>query len=223
VTPVVSASASYTVRKDAARARDLLLRGSRYTLAATVPLTIAVMILARPILRVWLGPRFAVASTAMIILVSYWLVNGSTGVAGRMLIAVGRVRTIAVYAGAVAIVNLALSLALTPSLGLNGVVLGTAVAYLLAFPVFVWITVSTFPVRLAELSREVWLPAYSTGVVMSAGLLAVRLSVPLDSVPSVVAAAAVAVLAYWVTYYVVWLRPSERVLVKAVARAALLR
>ena len=166
---------------------------------------------------------FGAASTAMIILVSYWLVNGSTGVAGRMLIAAGRVRTIAIYAAVVSVGNLSLSLGLTPSMGLNGVVLGTTVGYLLAFPFFVRIIVSTLPIRLEELAREVWLPAYSTGLVMAAGLLAVRISVPLDSVLSVFAAGAVAVLAYWVIYYTVWMRPSERAFAKAVARAAVRR
>ena len=55
-------------------------------------------------------------------------------------------------------VNLGLSLALTPSLGLNGVVLGTTIAYVLAFPFFLRLTLRTLPIRLAELAREAWLP-----------------------------------------------------------------
>jgi membrane protein EpsK len=221
VTPVVAVSARYAAQQDVQRTRDLLVRGARYTLAAVVPVTIVMMILANPILEVWLGPKFGVAAPAMIVLSGYWLVNGSTGVPGRMLIAAGRARVLTLYVVAVALVNLALSLALTPSLGVNGVVLGTTISYVLGFPFFVWITVSTFPVRVADFAREVWLPAYVTGAVIAAPLLAVRLSVRLDTAPRIIAAGLLSILAYWGIYYLVWLRAGEQALVKTVARAAI--
>ena len=92
-------------------------------------------------------------------------------------------------------VNVSISLALTPRLGLDGVVLGTTVSFVLGFP-FCWIVLSTFPVRLAELVRDVWLPAYLTGVPLAIGLLAARLSLPLDTVVGVLSAALVALLVY---------------------------
>jgi O-antigen/teichoic acid export membrane protein len=221
--PVVPASVRYTALNDVQRTRDLLVRGMRYTLAAAVPLTIAVMILAKPILTVWLGAKFAVAATAMTLLASYWLINGNTSVPGRMLIAAGRIRVLTLYSVAVACLNLGLSIALTPSFGINGVVLGTTISYLLGFPFFLWIVLSTFPVRIAELAREVWLPAYVTGALVAAPLLAIRLTVPLDALAEVVAAGVIAIIVYWAIYYAVWLRPNERVLVKSVARTLALR
>ena len=218
VTPVLPASARYEAIGDVERARDLLVRGMRYTLATIVPLTIALMILAKPILTVWLGPKYAVAATAMTLLVAYWLVNGNTSVAARMLITAGKARTLTVYASVVACVNLGLSIALTPSLGIDGVVLGTTVTYVLGFPFFLRIVLSTFPVRLGELAREVWLPAYLTGGVVAAILLAVRLALPLDTLPRVLGAGVIAVLTYWAIYYRLWLRPGERALVRALAR-----
>jgi O-antigen/teichoic acid export membrane protein len=223
VTPVVPAAARYVAEHDVQRTRELLLRGARYTLAAVVPLTLVVMILATPILKVWLGAKFTTAATAMVVLASYWLLNGGSGVPGRMLIAAGRARAVTIYAASVAAVNLALSLALAPSLGLNGVVLGTTIAYALGFPFFMRLVLSTFPVTLGDFVREVWLPAYVTGAVIAVGLLVVRLTLPLDTVAAVLAAGAVAVGAYWVAYYVVWLSPGERLLVKTVARTALRR
>jgi O-antigen/teichoic acid export membrane protein len=221
--PVLPASARFLAEGDTQRTRDLLLRGTRYTLAAVVPLAIVLMVLAGPVLRVWLGPKFSVAATAMTVLVAYWLINANTGVASSMLIAAGRARRLAEYAAGVAVANLALSLALAPSLGLNGVVLGTTIAYVLGFPFFLAITLSTFPIRLSDFAREAWLPAYLTGAVVAAGLLAVRLSVPLDGVLQVFGAGLVAVLAYWTIYYLAWLRPNERVLVRNVALALVRR
>jgi O-antigen/teichoic acid export membrane protein len=222
-TPVVSVSARYWAEGDVQRTRDLLLRGTRYMLAAIVPPTLVLMILAKPILVVWLGPKFGVAATAMSLLVGYWLLNAGLTVAGRMLITTGKARAVAVYAGAVALVNLALSLALTPSLGLTGVVLGTTLAYALGFPFFIRLAKRSLPMSFHEFAREAWLPAYLTGAVAAAGLIVVRLTVSLDSIPRLLGVGLVAVLGYWIAYYAVWLRPSERALVKTVAAAPVRR
>lgn len=222
-TPVVSVSARYAADRDVERTRDLLLRGTRYMLAAIVPPTLVLTILAKPIVIVWLGTKFAGSATAMSLLVGYWLVNAGTTVAGRMLITSGKARAVAIYAGGIAVVNLVLSLALTPSFGLTGVVLGTTVAYVLAFPFLIRLTIRHLPVSLVELAREAWLPAYVTGAVAAAGLLVARLTFSLDSLPKLLATGLIAVLGYWIAYYAVWLRPSERVLVRTVVRAPLCR
>jgi O-antigen/teichoic acid export membrane protein len=223
VIPVLPASARYLAEGDVHRTRELILRGTRYTLAVVVPFAIAFMVLAGPILEVWLGSKFAPAATALTLLVGYWLLNGSTGVPSTMLVAAGRIRAYTIYSAAVAGLNLALSLALTPSLGLNGVALGTTISYVVGFPFFMAIVLRTFPVRLSEFAREVWLPAYVTGSVVAATLVAVRFAVRLDTVPEVVGAAVAAVAAYWAIYYVVWLKTSERLLVRDVALAILRR
>ena len=153
---VLPASSRYLAERDSLRTRDLLLRGTRYTLAAVVPLTVVVMVLAKPILVEWIGPKFGVAATAMTLLAAYWLFNANTGVAGTMLLAAGRIRRLTAYALAVALLNVALSLALTPSLGLNGVILGTTISNIAGFPFFMAMTLSTFPVKLSEFAREAW-------------------------------------------------------------------
>jgi O-antigen/teichoic acid export membrane protein len=219
--PVLPAATRYLEEGDTRRTRDLLLRGTRYTLAAIVPVVIVLTVLARPILEVWLGAKFDVAATAMTLLTGYWLVNATLGVAVSMLVAAGRARQLAVYAAVVAALNLTLSLVLTPRLGLNGVVLGTTISYLLLFPIPLALTISTFPVSLKDFAREAWLPAYITGAFVAGALVAVRLTLPLDTLPEVVGAALLALLAYWGIYYIVWLRPNERVLVRNVVRVVI--
>ena len=222
-TVVLPASARYLAENDVQRARALLVRGTRYTLAAVVPLVIVLTVLAKPILATWLGDKYSVAATAMTLLVGYWLVNANTGVAGSMLVAAGKIRTLTVYSVIVALANLGLSLALTPRLGLNGVILGTVISYVVLFPFFLRLTLSTFHVSLRELAREAWLPAYLTGAILAGALLAVRLSLQLDTIPIVLGVSALGVLVYWAMYYLVWLRPSERLLVRNVALALVRR
>ena len=216
---VLPASARYLEEGDEMRVRELLLRGTRYMLAATVPFTIVFMTLAQPILTAWLGPEFGQAGTALTIFVSYWLVNASTGVPAIMLTAVGRVRALAIYSWSIAVLNLTLSLVMTPALGLNGVVLATTIAYVALAPMLFYLTFTTLPVSIREFARRVWLPAYSLAFALASVLLGLRFTVGLEGVSTLVAAAIISALAYWVAFYGLWMDPSEREFVRMLVRA----
>ncbi|TMK39920.1 MAG: hypothetical protein E6G56_09775 [Actinobacteria bacterium] len=220
VATVLPAASRYLAQGDARRFRDLLLRGTRYVLAATLPVSVILMVLAKPILKVWLGAKFGAAAVALTVLVGYWLVNVNMSVGSPMLIAAGHARWLARYAWLVAALNLALSLLLTWWLGLNGVVLGTTVAYLVLFPVYLAKLVSTLPASPRALARAAWIPTYSTAAALAAILVAVRLLVPLHTVAAVLAVGLGGLLVYWGSFYVVWLAPGERLLVRDTARAA---
>jgi O-antigen/teichoic acid export membrane protein len=215
---VLPASARYLADEDEMRVRELLLRGTRYMLAAAVPFTIVFMTLAKPILVAWLGAKFGAAATALTIFVSYWLLNASTSVAAVMLTAAGRVRALAIYAWAIALLNLGLSLTLTPWLGLDGVVLGTTIAYFALSPALFYLTFTTLPVGIGEFARRVWLPAYSLGVALAGLLLSLRFTVGLHSVAAIAAAAITGALTYWGAFYALWMDAEERGFVRRLAR-----
>jgi O-antigen/teichoic acid export membrane protein len=218
VLTVLPAAARYLEEGDMARVRDLLLRGTRYVVAAVVPVTVILMALAQPLLVVWLGDDFRTGAVALTILISYWLVASTNTVSAPMLVAVGRARTLAWYAGGVAIMNLGLSLALTPSMGLKGVVLGTAIPYFVFAPYLLSITLREFPVTLRDFSREVWVPVFSLAVPMGAALVALRLTVSLESLPRLLAVAGGSLALYAVAFYLLWATPGERLLVRSLPR-----
>ncbi len=215
---VLPSAARYSSADDDYRLRELLIRGTRYSLAVIVPLAVTVMVLAGPILEVWLGPEFERGDLSLTILVSYWLVTGALGISGAMLLALGRARTLARYAWSVALGNLALSLALTPSLGLEGVALGTAIPYMAVFPFSLRLTLSEIPVGLKELARESWLPAYSLGAALAAALGLARVFADVGTAPVLVATAGIGLAGYWAAFYLAWLRADERLLVRQVLR-----
>ena len=150
-----------------------MLRGSRYTLALFVPLTVTAMAMAAPALEVWLGARFREAAPALTILVSYWLLWGMLAVTPNFLVGAGRARQAALVVAGIAGLNLALSLALTPSLGIEGPALGTAIAYVAGFPLMLRIGLGVGGLSLGELARGAWLPAYALGAVLAAALVGV--------------------------------------------------
>jgi O-antigen/teichoic acid export membrane protein len=214
VLTVQPSSSRYLATEDTARTRELLLRGSRYVLAAIAPFAIVFMVLPGPILDVWLGPRYVPAAAAMAILVSYWLVAASTLVPWLMVFTHGGVRVQTWITWLMAAINLALSLALTPWLGLNGVVLGTTIGQIAIWPITLRVILRTFPVSTREYVAEAWLPAYSIGLALAAVLALCRYTVGIHGLVAVATACAGGVLAYFAAYYGVWLRPGERALVR---------
>jgi O-antigen/teichoic acid export membrane protein len=215
---VVPVASGYIASGDEERLHDLLLRGTRYVMAIVVPVTAVLMTLSDRILDVWLGPEFVAAAPAMAILLSYWLTASGTGVAGGILVAAGRVRELNRYAWLVAGTNLALSLALTPLIGLEGVVIGTAVPYFLYLPYFLRFALRALNFRFARLWREAWLPALSTAALAAAVAGVARLVVPLDTIGGVIVAAVAALAAGWGVYATVWMQPYERRMVRSVLR-----
>ncbi len=214
---VLPTAAGYKAAGDERRLRELLVRGSRYTLALIVPIAVTGMVLAGPILDVWLGDDFREAGPAMAILLSHWLLSGMSGVAAAVLVGVGRARDLARWAVAVALASVALMLALIPPFGLEGVALATAVPYVALFPYLLWITLRAVPLPAGELLRSAFAPAWALAAVAAAGLVAVRLTLDPEGAVAVAGTAAAALVGYWVLYYALVLTPDERRLVRDVA------
>jgi O-antigen/teichoic acid export membrane protein len=217
--PVVPTASRYIATGDARRLRELVVRGTRYTLALFVPLCVTMMALAEPILEVWLGARYTEGAAALTILVSYWLLYGGLVVTPGFLVGAGVARYLGRLMCLVAALNLVLALALTPALGLEGPALATAIPFVLAFPAILALGLRAGGgVPLAELARRSLLPAYSIGLVLAAALVLLRLAADPDTLPAVLAAAVGGVLAYWVAFYAAVLEPGERALVRGLLR-----
>jgi O-antigen/teichoic acid export membrane protein len=212
--PTVPTASRYVASGDERRLRELAVRGTRYTLALFVPLCVTLMALAEPLLRAWLGDRYGGGATALTILVSYWLLYGGLVTTPGFLVGAGRARDVARIVAAVAVVNLVLSLALTPALGLEGPALGTAIPFVLAFPLLLRVGLDAAGASLGELARRAWLPAYSLAAALAAVLVALRLATDLDTLGAVIAAGAGGVIAYWASFYGLWLDSEERALVR---------
>ena len=174
--PTVPTASRYVATGDERRLRELVLRGSRYTLVLFVPVCVTLMALAEPLLRAWLGDRYGDGATALTILVSYWLLYGALVVTPGFLVGAGRAREVAIVMASAAALNIVLSLVLTPELGLEGPAVATAVAFALAFPFLLRLGLGAGGVRLGELARAAWLPAYSLGAVLAGALVALRLA-----------------------------------------------
>jgi O-antigen/teichoic acid export membrane protein len=216
--PVVPTASRYVATEDERRLRDLVVRGTRYTLALFVPVCVTLIVLAEPILQAWLGDRYGSGDLALAILVSYWLLYGGLVVTPGFLVGAGRAREVARIMVCVAAANLALSLVLTPELGLEGPAVATAAPFFVAFPFMLRLGLSASGADLADLARRAWAPNYVFGAVLAGCLLLGRAALPMDRTAAVIGLAAAGVLAYWRAFFAVVLAPDERELVRGLLR-----
>ncbi|MGH8574075.1 MAG: polysaccharide biosynthesis C-terminal domain-containing protein, partial [Gammaproteobacteria bacterium] len=189
-------------------------------LALFVPICVTLIALSGPLLEAWLGDRYGAGELALAILVSYWLLYGGLVVTPGFLVGAGRAREVARIMLVVAAANLALSLSLTPELGLEGPAVATALPFFLAFPVLLRLGLRASGAPLAEVVKRAYLPALSLGAALAAGLVTLRLLADLDSTVAALGVAAGGVLAYWLAFYTLVLEPEERALVRGLARSA---
>ena len=212
------AASRYVAAEDAARLRELLVRGARYSTALLVPVAVTGMVLAGPVLEVWLGPGFRDGGPAMAILLAYWLVTAPTGVTAAVLIASGRSGDLARYAGAVTAANVVLAVALVEPLGLEGVAIATALPYVAGFPWLLRRALAVAAVPATSFARSALAPAYALAVVLAGGLLTLRLAASPESLVAVAGSAVVGLAAYWCAFYALCMDARERRLVRDVAR-----
>lgn len=119
-----STIASLYALGDRARLQRLVTRLSRWTLLASLPAGIGLIVFGKWFLRLY-GPQFAMAQTSLKILAVGQLFNVGLGPVGTLLVMMGRERDAIVAIGAGALANIALTLTLAPRWGAEG----AAVAY----------------------------------------------------------------------------------------------
>ena len=104
---------------------------TRWTIAATMPIFLVLVVAPGPVLRIF-GSEFSGGQAALLILLAGQFINIATGSVGFVLIMVGRTGwDLAVYAGSLAL-NLGLAFWLCPRYGMEGAAVANAVTFALS-------------------------------------------------------------------------------------------
>jgi O-antigen/teichoic acid export membrane protein len=155
---VIPATANLSAIESTVRLRELLVRGTRYTLALSLPITIAAMILARPLIVGWVGDRYANMAGPTQLFLAYQLVVSSATIANTMLVGMGRVRAVMAYASVAVVVNLVISVILVRPLGISGVIIGTLVGFGITAPLYIRLVLRELSMSLRDFARRAILP-----------------------------------------------------------------
>jgi O-antigen/teichoic acid export membrane protein len=198
-------------QQDRARLRLLFMTSTRLTLAISLPVGAATIILAPQILAAWVGPRYAHDAHLVVILTIASLIDTSMWPAGFVLQGMDRFRPVALMAVASGLANLALSIALARPLGVTGVALGTLIPSGVEAAAFVFpYAARVITVSPREGLKEIMLPAAIPAIPTIVVLWTVRQAVPLTSLLTVGLAAACGFLVYALGYATVSAPDSER-------------
>jgi O-antigen/teichoic acid export membrane protein len=199
---------------DRERLRALLVRGTKWGNAAILLLAIPAMAFAEPVLVHWLGPRFDEAAVVVWLLLASLLLNNNHMVAVGLLTGLGRIRALVRYHVIWAVANLAIALALTPLIGLEGVALGTLVPLLVLEPLYVRTALRELGLPAAPFLREAVLRPYAAALPAVALLLAIVATGRPWQPLAVLAASAAFAVAYAASFWLLGMdrREHERVL-----------
>ncbi len=192
------------------RLRRIFIEGTKLSLATVVPMSVAMMLLARPLVIAWVGPDFEGSILILQILSVVVMIRVGNATGMTVLKGAGSHRAVAVANIGTALCNVALSVALVKPFGLAGVALGTLV------PVGVASIVLLFPLACRRVdvplsvavARGVW-PAVWPGVVMGVFIYATRPLVPVHLL-AIGAECAAAGLLYGATFLLFSISAVER-------------
>jgi len=120
-------SSEIHAREEGEELRSLYIVGTRVTLAIILPMTVGLIILAKPFLTAWVGAEYAAYSYLVIILAVATLIDTSTWPAGFILQGIARHSPLAAMTIGAGVANFIFSLLLVNRLGLLGVALGSLI------------------------------------------------------------------------------------------------
>ena len=207
---VVPATASLVAQGSVERLRDLLLRGTRYTMAVCLPATIAAMILARPLIVAWVGPDFADVATATQLFLAYQLTVSTASIANTMLVGLGRVRAVTLYATVAVLINLGVSVALVHPWGIKGVIAGTLIGYGITTPLYIRLVLHELGLGIGRFLRESILPVLPCVLAFAVTLELTRRLLDPTNLVTILAVCAPAVAVYVVAFARASMSPAER-------------
>jgi len=190
------------------RLRAMMIDGTRIALTLVFGVTVCLMTFAAPLISRWMGPEFGDSVLPLYVLAVTGIVLVGQGPADNILLGTGRHRLVAYVALGEALANLVLSVILVRHHGILGVAIGTAVPVIVA-NAFILLPIACRQVQLAlgHFIRTVAVaPAVGASVGVAVGL-ALRSTVPPQSIAGVVLEGAIVGAAYMIA---VWLFGFDR-------------
>ncbi len=164
---ILPATSEFFARNNHDTLKKLLLKSTKYVSVATLPSFIFIMFFAPKILSIWINPSFASLAPLVRLYCSHIIITMLVGISSTMLVGmdkVGQVLKISVLAAAL---NLFISIVTISKLGIFGLILGTAVSYIISSVIYIFATNRIFAITNTEFFLRVIAPVIpaSAGVV----------------------------------------------------------
>jgi O-antigen/teichoic acid export membrane protein len=137
ISALVPAVSELDRRNNTARIRELYVRGSRYLIGSSVPLTVFIAAAAPDIIFVWMGLGFSLSASVIRILAVGYCAATVTGVASSIAAGTGRTDIDMKFGLVMAALNIVVSVTLVRVMGFSGVIVGNSLSLTIASCLFV--------------------------------------------------------------------------------------
>ncbi len=145
---------------------------TKWVFLITLPITVYMIALSGPIIRVLFGSEYAYGSLALSILAVGFFIDASTGPVGPIIQTYGRTKVIMKCALIGAAINIILNVYLIPVYGIKGAAIATASTYIsinIIYMIFVYYAYGMQPYNLGYFK-----PVFASGVAISAAYALIR-------------------------------------------------
>ena len=181
--------------------RSLYIVSTRVTLAIFLPIALVLVILARPILTLWIGAAYAEYSYLVLILVAASLIDTSQWPAGFVLQGMAKHHPLAIMTLASGVANLSLSILLVGRLNLMGVALGTLIPTTIVCIGFITpYAMRVIGVGMKEMYAKVLQPALLPSIPMGISMILLREVISTPSISFLFLLAPLGLLIYLAGY-----------------------
>lgn len=205
----ISSSSWLDARGDRHKIRELLTVGTKYSLLATAPLAVTVMVLAHPLVVVWVGRTYLPAAELTVLALVYILLAAPLQVGSNLLQGVGRAGDVLRAAAAGVVVNLVASVALVLAFGVAGTFVGTIIGSLVVLPPLARAFLRAAEEDPGDFAREALLPVLAPVVAAAAGAACVLFALPSRGIVTLALGGGVAMLAAGASAWRFGLAPQE--------------
>lgn len=192
----ISSSPWLKARQDGDALRALLVRGTRYSLLASLPVIVLATIVAGPLVRIWVGVDFEAAIPLAVLALAYLGLAAPLQVGQNLLQGVGAAGLVLRAAVLSVAVNLAASLLLAQVYGLRGILVGTLLGVMVLIPQLTRATLRTTSTTGRVFLRRAIVPAVLATIPMAIVAQGVRSVMEKGDVVELFVAATCGVAAY---------------------------
>ncbi len=129
-------SSHFDARGDRQTLRNIFVLGNRACALVMFPLTAVLLVLGKAIIEVWVGAKYVSSYPVMVVLLIPVAIWSAQATSGRVLMGMGRHKTLAMVTLGEGIANLVLSIVLVQRFGILGDAFGTAIPLFLTCTLF---------------------------------------------------------------------------------------
>jgi O-antigen/teichoic acid export membrane protein len=203
------ASSWVHARQEPELLRELVVRGTRYALLATYPVTVGAAILAPDLIHIWVGPTYAAAAGLVVLALVDIVLTAPVQTGSNVLIGTGRAPDVLRAALGTVAVNLVASVVLAHVIGTAGVFVGTLIALVVLVPALTRATCRQVGLPITTFLRQAVGPAVAACVPMAVLVGAIE-ALPLRAGPTLALAVPLGAVVYMATVSRLVLSGAER-------------